>query len=33
LTSGRSIKLLWMTPCLPTSITIFGEIASAPLLS
>ena len=32
-TSGMSIKLLLMTPCLPTSITIVGEIASAPLLS
>jgi len=28
-----SIKLLWKTPCLPISITIVGEIASAPLLS
>jgi hypothetical protein len=33
LTSGMSIKLLWKTPCLPISITIVGEIASAPLLS
>ena len=32
-TSGMSIKLPWKTPCLPISITIVGEIASAPLLS
>jgi hypothetical protein len=32
-TSGLSIKLLWKTPCLPISITIVGEVASAPLLS
>ena len=31
-TSGMSIKQPWMTPCLPTSIVIVGEIASAPLL-
>ena len=24
---------IWKTPCLPISITIVGEIASAPLLS
>jgi hypothetical protein len=28
-TSGLSIKLVWKTPCLPISITIVGEIASA----
>ena len=32
-THGRSIKLLWMTLCMPTSITLAGDIASAPLLS
>ena len=31
-TSGMSIKLLWKTPCLPISITIVWEIASAPFL-
>ena len=32
-TPGRSIKLSWKTPCLPTNTILVGEIASAPPLS